>query len=138
MLRTGIVKKRKGSAAEVEIVRSSACGDNCASCGLCPGRKAVLEAENAADAAEGDTVVIDMADKKVLCAAFLVYIVPVAALIIGYIAGEALFGGEAAGITAGFLLMILTFILIILTDKKRKIKYTPRIVEIKEHGHDGI
>lgn len=130
MLQTGIVKKVSGSAAEIEITRSSACGENCASCGLCPGRTASVEASNIIGAKIGDMVVIDMADKKVLGAAFLVYIVPVIILIMGYFAGETIFGSETSGIITGFLLMAITFAAMIFTDKKRKSKYTPRIVEI--------
>ncbi len=138
MLQTGIVTKQNGGFAEVEITRSSACGESCASCGLCPGQTAVVEAINDMGAAVGDGVIIDMADKKVLSAAFLVYIVPVIMLIAGYFAGEAIFGGETSGIITGFLLMIITFSIIIFTDKKRKSRYTPRIVEIKERRNNGI
>lgn len=137
MLQTGIVTKQNGGFAEVEITRSSACGENCASCGLCPGQTAVVEAINDMGAAAGDGVIIDMADKKVLSAAFLVYIVPVIMLIAGYFAGEAIFGGETSGVASGFFLMALTFAVIILTDKKRKSRYTPRIVEVKERADNG-
>lgn len=130
MLQTGIVKKLNTHTAEVEIVRSSACGDSCASCGLCAGQNAVVEAENTIGAKAGDTVVMDMADKKVLYAAFLVYIVPIIALIAGYFAGAALFNGEAAGVAAGFIAMALAFSVIILTDRRRKKRYTPSIVKI--------
>lgn len=134
MLQTGIVKKISKNAAEIEITRSSACGDSCASCGLCPGRTASVEASNGVGAKIGDTVIIDMADKNVIGAAFLVYIVPVIILIIGYFAGEAIFNSETSGIITGFLLMALTFTAIIFTDKKRKSKYTPRIVKIACEG----
>lgn len=134
MLQTGIVKKISKNAAEIEITRSSACGDSCASCGLCPGRTASVEASNGVGAKIGDTVIIDMADKNVIGAAFLVYIVPVIILIIGYFAGEAIFNSETSGIITGFLLMALTFTAIIFTDKKRKSKYTPKIVKITCEG----
>ena len=72
MLQTGLVKETRTSAAEVEITRSSACGESCASCGLCPGQTTRVFALNDANAAVGDTVVMEMSDKKVLGAAFLV------------------------------------------------------------------
>ncbi len=138
MFQSGIVKKTSGKNADVEITRSSACAENCASCGLCPGKTAVVTAANDVGAAAGDTVVIDMADSKVLGAAFLVYIVPVITLIAGYLIGEAISGKESAGIVTGFILMILTFAAIILTDKKRRNRYTPRIVKIKGESNDRI
>lgn len=133
MRQTGIVRQtftKHIPMARVEITRSSACGDNCASCGLCPGRSATVEAENRQGAITGDTVIIDMADKKVLGAAFLVYIVPLIALIAGYFAANAVFGSEALGIIFGFALMLLTFALLMLADKRIKHCYTPHITQI--------
>lgn len=145
MLQTGIIKKlhhsgerlpaaTKGkmsyTTAEVEITRSSACGESCASCKLCPGQTAIVEAVNDINADTGDTVIIDMADTKVLGAAFLVYIVPLVMLIAGYFLGCAVFNGESAGIITGFLFMAVTFAVIIRIDRKIKRKYTPHIVRI--------
>ncbi len=137
MIQTGIVKEISKNTAQVEIKRSSACGESCASCGLCPGQRAIVNAANTMGVHVGDTVMIDMADKRVLSAAFLVYIVPIIAIIAGYFTGEAVFGGEEYAILAGFVFFAAAFAVIICTDKRRKEKYTPRIVEIKESEHDG-
>lgn len=116
--------------AEVEITRSSACGENCTSCGLCPGQTVRVFAVNSAGAKTGDTVIIDMADKKVLSAAFLVYIVPVIMLIAGYFISDALFHSEGLAILTGFIFLAVTFVILIYADKKLKRRYTPRIVNI--------
>ncbi len=141
MRQTGIVKKVQSSralSAEVEITRSSACGESCASCGLCPGRNAVVEAENSIGAKCGDTVTIDMADKKILGAAFMVYIAPLIMMVIGYFAGNAVFGNETAAVISGFALLLMTFAVLICADKKIKRRYTPRITEIiTHHGESG-
>lgn len=118
------------SAAEVEITRSSSCGDNCASCGLCPGQTSRVFAINDANAAVGDEVMIEMSDKKVLGAAFLVYIVPIITLIIGYFISHAIFNSEALAILTGFLFMVITLIVIMRIDRKNKRRYTPRIVRV--------
>ena len=130
MVQTGFIKKLHGRIADVEIQRSTACGDNCASCGLCNGRTAIVKAANAAGAAEGDTVMIDMADKKVLGAAFLVYIVPLVLLVAGYFIGNALFKTEIGGIITGFLLMLLSFLPIVFIDRRSRQRYLPRITGI--------
>lgn len=137
MQQTGIIKEThhsehygKITTAEVEITRSSSCGENCASCGLCPGKTAKVLAVNDINAAVGDTVIIDMPDSRVLGAAFLVYIVPLIMLIIGYFSGHALFNSEIAGIITGFLFMAAAFTTIICIDKKIKRKYTPHIIRI--------
>ncbi len=130
MLQRGVIEGIDRDMAKVKITRSSACGENCASCGLCPGRSAVVEAVNDACADIGDTVIISMSDKKVLTAAFLVYIVPLFALVAGYFAGEALFKNETAAASSGLLVMAVTFGAIIRFDKKLKRRYTPRVVDI--------
>lgn len=130
MLQNGIVKKLHTNTAEVEIHRSAACGESCAACGLCPGKTAVVAAANEIRAAVGDSVMIDMSDKKVLGAAFLVYIVPLIALIAGYFIGYAVFKSELPSVGIAFALMAVTFGIIILCDKRLKKRYTPRIVSI--------
>ena len=130
MQQTGIVQKLQHNIAEVKITRSSACGESCASCGLCPGREAKFFAINDINATVGDTVIIDMADGKVLGAAFLVYIVPLIMMIIGYFSGHAVFNSEALGIIMGFLFMAAAFIVIIRIDRNIRRKYTPLIVSI--------
>jgi sigma-E factor negative regulatory protein RseC len=130
MLQTGIVQDKNKNIAHVKITRSSACGDSCASCNLCSGNTITIEAENSVHALAGDTVFLDMADKKVLGAAFLVYIVPLFSLRIGFCIGFAAFGSENRAILCGFLLFALTFAVIIAVDKKIKKGYIPKIVEI--------
>lgn len=138
MLQTGVVKKlhynsaeeQSYPTAEVEITRSSACGESCASCGLCPGQTSVVEAVNDINADVGDTVIMDMSDSKVLGAAFLVYIVPLLMLIVGYFSGCAVFIGELPRIITGFLFMAAAFAVIICLDRKIKRKYESHIVRI--------
>ena len=130
MLQRGIVTGISEKTAEIEITRSSSCGESCASCGLCPGLTAKVSASNDIGASLGDTVVIDMADKKILGAAALVYIVPLAVLIIGYFVAYAFCQNELISAGAGFALMALTFVLLILSDKRLKRRYTPRITKI--------
>lgn len=130
MIQRGIVTGISEKTAEIEITRSSSCGESCASCGLCPGLTAKVSASNDIGAALGDTVTIDMADKKILGAAALVYIVPLAVLIIGYFIAYAICHSELISAAAGFLLMALTFVVLILSDKRLKRRYTPRITKI--------
>ena len=130
MIVTGTVKKTDKNIAETEITRSSACGDSCATCGLCPGRSMVVKADNSIGAAEGASVLLSMSDKKVLGAAFLVYVIPVIMLIIGYAIGKAAFKTEPGAIAVGFALMALSFAAIIIIDRRVRQHYTPKIVKI--------
>ena len=139
MLQTGIVQALQcDGRATIEIARSTACGENCASCGLCSNKTILVSAVNDVGAAVGDTVEIDMADRKVLGAAFLVYIVPLIVLIAGYCAAYAVFKSELFAVVAGLLLMAFTFLVIRYIDKSLKEKYTPHIVRILQRPDGEI
>ena len=130
MQQTGIVEECKNGFVKVKIVRGSACGDNCASCNLCPGRETVIEAKNECGANIGDNVILDMEGGRVINAAFLVYIVPVISLILGTLLGTKLSGSENIGILCGFSLLALSFLIIHFLDKSLKAKYSPSAVRI--------
>lgn len=130
MIQNGIVIKIKKNMAQTEIMRSTACGDNCASCGLCPAKSMTVLAENTIGAAEGDAVLISMSDKKVLGTAFMVYIIPVIMLITCYAAGSKVFNTEPGAICSGFGLMATAFLVIMLIDRKSKKRYVPKIIKI--------
>ena len=130
MEQTGIVEECIDGMAKVKITRSSACGESCASCGMCPGRETVIEARNDCGAAKGDTVVLNMSSGKVLNAAFLAYIVPVILLVLGCIMGDYIFQSENMGILSGFALMAVSFIPKHLLDKKLKSRYSQVITGV--------
>ena len=99
---------------------------------MCSGNNTEIEAIKMCNADIGDTVRVHMANNKVLGAAFLVYIIPLIFLILGYIAGFKFFASEVAGIVCGFMAMFLTFVLIHFADKKIKRAYVPIIKEIEK------
>lgn len=77
--------------ALVSVERSTACGGNCGGCEACVfDSKLLVEAENAICARPGERVVLESETKRVLGAALLVYMLPVALFFIGYAVGAAL------------------------------------------------
>ena len=75
--------------AMVTVKRQSACGHDCDKCGGGCAELAVLptvtvKAENLAHAMVGDTVTVASSSKKILGAAVLVYMVPLALFLLGY------------------------------------------------------
>ncbi len=56
MEKLGIVEKINNGTAEIKIHRDSACGDNCAACGLCPNREMTVSLPAIAGLCEGDAV----------------------------------------------------------------------------------
>lgn len=124
MKQTGIVESVNGSNVKVRVKRSSACGDNCASCGLnCGGREIVVTAENRAGAKKGDTVEIEMQSSKVLGAAAWVYIVPIIFFIIGDIIFNSIFHNELAAAAGGLGAMAVVYAVVIVVNRKNKGKY---------------
>ncbi len=138
MEQTGIVEECFGGMARVKITRSSACGDNCASCGMCANKETVIEARNVCGADKGDIVLLNMSSGRVLNAAFLAYIVPVILLVAGCAAGDYIFKSENAGILCGFALMAVSFIIMHFFDKRLKTRYSPTISGIVRHNNAGI
>ena len=86
----GCISAVNGGMAEVRVVRGTAC-DGCASSGACKtlggGKEMVVEAINAAGAGIGDRVRIEIPSSSVAWMAFMVYLIPVLALVLGAILG---------------------------------------------------
>ncbi len=97
--------------AQVLRVRESACSGDCHKCAGCGSsqQKMLLTAHNPIGAKPGDQVVIEAESAHVLKAALLLYILPVALFIAGYLAGEWLWQNgiflSLAGLLLGFVLV---------------------------------
>jgi len=118
----GVVTKTYDNMAVVSITRHSGCGENCAMCkGGCTPTKQFVEVSNEMGAVEGNMVQIELSDRKVLLAAFFVYVFPIFTLIAGYL----LFGWQG-GVAA----FALPFLLIKFLDKRLAKRYTATITKI--------
>ena len=95
-----------GGLVELTVVRQTACGHSCDGCGRCAGRtpSLVIRAESGVSVAVGDQVEI-YSDSRVLGFAALVYGLPVALFLLGYLLpGSLPEGWRYACAGAGFLL----------------------------------
>lgn len=88
--------------AEVRVVRRSACSGDCHQCGGCAAQTQTLRltARNAVSAAVGDAVYVESDSAVVLRAAALVYLLPPALFLAGYLAALPL-GNWAAAVGVG-------------------------------------
>lgn len=129
MRQTGTVISSTGTMAEISVIRESACGGNCASCGGCNART-VVSAKNTIEAKVGDKVEMEMASSKVLYTAFIVYALPLLLLIVFYFVGAALSGSEGIGIASGFIVMAISYAIIIKFSKKNTNKYELEVEKI--------
>lgn len=93
----GVVVSVRDGAADVRVVASAACEDCKGDCCRIDPEGVVIEgARNIAGAGVGDEVEIEVPEGADLTAGLIVYALPVAALLAGYVAGNLI--GGAAGV----------------------------------------
>jgi sigma-E factor negative regulatory protein RseC len=143
----GTVTKINGDKVAVMVRRSEMC-DCCGSRGICHtlggGKDMEAEAINTAGAVVGDRVLINIKSGVLWKISLIFYMIPVAALVTGAVAGmkigaatgadpqllAALFGVGCAGLS----FFIIKWISNRLKDKK---DYTPEVVKIIRPVHSG-
>ena len=142
MTQYAIIKKLTGpEKAEVEVLRGTACGDDCGSCEVCHyASKIRVEARNAIGASVGYRVEIETATSRVLGAAVLVYVVPFVLFFIGYaIAALALELAEVPAMLVSFAFFAAGFVVVVLVGRRhRKNPITYEITNIIGCGADGV
>ena len=127
----GVVVSVLGDTMQVQVARKSACGSECANCSAhCSDRAAVVEVTNSIHAVVGDRVLLQMSSNKVLKAAFLVYIYPILAMIVGYLAADSIIQNEMFSAIFGFIIMIISFIGLHFYDKRHKNQYQPTAISL--------
>ena len=103
----------------VEIVRASACGGNCHSCGSCGGSQSKIIAECADTVLPGDEVTVSIPSQRFFLLSFLVFIVPLAVIVAGYFLFLGWLGETIASLAA-FFSGVAAFVLIVLAFRKLK------------------
>ena len=81
--------------AEISVPRKSACGHDCEECAGCgvTGTAVKARAVNPIGAQPGQKVVVESSTQKMLGIVALVYAIPVALFLVGYVVAFALGGG---------------------------------------------
>ncbi|NMA04246.1 MAG: SoxR reducing system RseC family protein [Clostridiales bacterium] len=139
MKQNGIIISINKDRAKVMLQRQSACGD-CKACKL--GRDDTyieVDAINSVDAKVGDHVEIDMEHQSFLSAAFIVYMLPLFALIGGILIGSAVLSKigmveykDIGSALFGLLLTFMTFVIIRFKEKSLRSdrKFVPVITGV--------
>jgi sigma-E factor negative regulatory protein RseC len=144
MLEEGTITRTNDNYAWVRIGRSAMC-DHCGSKSACRtfsgGRIMEAEARNEVGGQVGDRVLLKMDNSSFLRITFLVYLVPVLALIAGALVGIGLaaeysINPEMSSLVFGISAFVLSFSIIHRFGKnvKKKQKYMPAIVKILSSG----
>ncbi len=144
MQEEGLVLNTMGGLAQVETTQQEAC----ASCGaqsacqtLGGQKKRVVSAVNRVQAQTGDRVLLTMPRKGVLGASFLLYMVPVFALLAGAILGKRLgpawgWEGQSGPVVLGLAALVITWFVLRRISKRlagRK-EMTVTVVRILHKG----
>lgn len=86
----------------------------CTECGACDDKEralASIEAVNEIGAKVGDRVLIELPDKEIIKASLMVYLLPVAMMLIGYLLGNWLIS-ESGGVVSSFAFLALSFFVV--------------------------
>ena len=129
MRQKAVVLETNGTIARIKVFRSTMC-EGCAkrgessscACGELMGANRIMiaEADNAIGASVGDTVEIETSASVVLAYAALVFMLPVAAFFLLYALTEAFLPDGYLSWIAGGAGFLLSFIPILITDRKRR------------------
>lgn len=145
MREVGKVLRLESGLAVVEVPRSEACR-YCRGCYLGLDRdKMLAEAKNQLQAKVGDEVALEMEPEKFVTAAFVIYLIPVIFLIVGYFTGDFVANilnirGASVGIIFSLALFALAYVAIGAIDKRARLsgRFDPRIVEILKRAKTGV
>ncbi|MEO5363968.1 MAG: SoxR reducing system RseC family protein [Magnetococcus sp. DMHC-8] len=116
----GVILEREGEFALVANQRRGGCGgcQSGASCGVFSagsGKTTGIRARNPLEAEVGDRVVLEISERQLLRASFLVYAVPIMAMVLVGTLGRSLAmtlgvgDSESAGALAGLAALVLSF-----------------------------
>ncbi len=132
----GLVIETAADTATVNLQRHLTC-ESCGKCGILSGsgrRELTVEALNPIQAERGQRVILETDDRQILFISFMLYLVPVAALLAGIYLGLAAAGRlnlamnyELFAVCIGLVIMSLVYSMIRIWDRKAKNnpKYKP-------------
>lgn len=134
MIERATVQATESGMATVVMDESQACGTCCAraACTMASDGTRMIEVFNPIGARAGDTVRIRIGSGIVLFAGFLVFIVPIFGILLGYAIIVALTGNQHAAVVGGLGGLVLSFLLVRWWDRRmlRSRRHVPTIVEI--------
>lgn len=143
----GEVVSVDGDAAKVRVRRHDVCS-KCGGCGIAisgPGDN-FIDARNVVNAVVGQTVKVTSDTGQVLRASFVVYILPIVALLIGILLGQhigrvlGLFAREQlVGLFVGIVFLLLSYMVVRGYDRRMTIEHMKAaVIEIVEEPIDML
>lgn len=133
MTQTATVCATAGDTATVLVMRQSACsGCHAGGCFGC-GKAVCAEAYNTVGATTGDTVELETATTRVLGAAALVFLLPLVAMLVGYLVGAVLSLSEGWRALCAFGGLAAAFVGLYFYTRVRGVQVPLRITRVLSH-----
>lgn len=130
MRQKGRIISSDSEYALVQVMRESACGENCKSCGTNCSSSVFISTLNSIDAKQGDFVDIYSDTSKVLGTIALLYLVPLFIIISGIFISKRFIANhevemlsDVIALTLGIVLYAISLFLIHILSKNKTIKY---------------
>lgn len=127
MTNTGIITEIKDNKAKIKVVRSSACGSNCQSCGGCELKDhfiiADIKTEFDYSPKVGDKVIINLDNRTFYLYTVLGYTLFVAFLILGGVLGYMKFKTEDSSVIGAFIGLAAGFFVLKVFFRNKKTAY---------------
>ena len=115
-----VLKRLNEKNILVKIIRSSACGGDCHTCGVCNGGESEIIAECADSVQEGDEVFITIPNKRYFTISFVVFLLPLCIMIFAFWLFRQAYSEDISAL-GSLLAGVLSFIAITLLFRKLKI-----------------
>ncbi|NME35889.1 MULTISPECIES: SoxR reducing system RseC family protein [Fusobacterium] len=135
---SGKVTKINGKKITVKMFKESSCA-HCSGCGEASKLTREIELDFNPEEREikvGNIVTFELADSKMLKIGFLVYVIPVIMMVVGFGIGSYLGKSEGVSVLYSFIGLVLTFLVIHLYDKFIvKEKVSMNITKVEEDNN---
>lgn len=98
-----VIKSFANGLAEVLVARGTSCGEHCGSCSVCKYTGEIhTYAQNTIGAQPGDHVEVSSKSSEIIGAAFMLYIIPMVAMVVAYMIAAGTGASENMCIGAAF------------------------------------
>ena len=116
-----VLKTLNNGKAEVAVIRGTACGSNCGNCEACIYQNELhTEAINKVGAKRGQKVILESENSVIFKAEFLVYVLPMLMLIVGFLVPYLLGASEGISVLCGFALLAVSAVILVKSQKNKK------------------
>ncbi len=135
MINKGIVTDVKGKRISVKLYKSSSCS-HCSACSEANKYGKIFDFNFDEKVEKGDLVTLEIAEKDVMKAALIVYILPPVFMILGYIVAASLNFSEAKSAIGSFIGLGIAFLFLFLYDKffaKKNIENEIKIISVEKY-----